>query len=122
MNKKYIIITLICLFVSLVSGIITNDLLMGGPILFTGLLCAYLATEARRSNYIVSLINYILMGYVSLKNNLYGIAFFYIFIFSSLQISGYINWNKNLDEEKNVIVREFTLKNSIKNHLAKKSA
>ena len=113
MNKKYIIITLICLFVSLVSGIITNDLLMGGSILFTGLLCAYLATEAKRSNYIVSLINYILMGYVSLKNNLYGIAFFYIFIFSSLQIHGYITWKDNVDEEDTVSVREFTLKNSI---------
>lgn len=112
LNKKYFNFTLTCLIISLVSGLITNDLLMGGTILFTGLLCAYLATEGKRLNYIISLINYLLMGYVSLKNNLYGIAFFYIFIFSSLQISGYITWNKNLDEDNNVIVREFTLKNS----------
>ncbi len=53
------------------------------------------------------------MGYVSFKNNLYEIFFFYIFIFSPLQVKGYITWNKNLDEDKNVKVRAFTLKNSI---------
>lgn len=113
MNKKYLIIIITCFIISLVSGLITNDPLLGGSILFTGLLCAYLASEAKRSNYIISLINYLLMGYVSLKNNLYGIAFFYIFIFSSLQIHGYITWKSNTDEEDTVSVREFTLKNSI---------
>ncbi len=53
------------------------------------------------------------MGYVSFKNNLYGIFFFYIFIFSPIQVNGFITWNKNLDEEKNVKVRKFTLRNSI---------
>ena len=53
------------------------------------------------------------MGYVSFKNNLFGIFFFYIFIFSPLQIHGYVSWKKNLDKDKNVKVREFNLKNSI---------
>lgn len=113
MNKKYIIITGICIIISLISGILSNDILIGGTILLTGLLCAYFASEGKRSNYILGLINYILMGYVSFKNNLYGIFFFYIFIFSPLQVNGFITWNKNLDEEKNVKVRKFTLKNSI---------
>lgn len=39
--------------------------------------------------------------------------FFYIFIFSSLQINGYLTLKKNLDNVKNVQVREFNLKNSI---------
>lgn len=113
MNKKYIIITCICIIISLISGIISNDIIIGGIILLTGLLCAYFASEGKRINYILGLINYLLMGYVSFKNNLYGIFFFYIFIFSPLQVNGFITWNKNLNEEKNVIVREFTLKNSI---------
>lgn len=113
MNKKNLIITIIGLIISIITGIITNDLLIGGTILFTGFLCAYLATEGKRSNYIPSLINYLLMGYVAIKNNLYGIAIFYIFIFSPLQINGYLTWKDNLDEDNNVIVREFTLKNSI---------
>ncbi len=113
MNKKYIIITIICLIISLISGIISNDIIVGGAILLTGLLCAYFASEGKRINYILGLINYLLMGYVSFKNNLYGIFFFYIFIFSPLQINGFITWNKNLNEEKNIKVREFTLKNSI---------
>lgn len=113
MNIKYCIITSICIIISLISGILSNDLLIGGTVLLTGLLCAYFATEGKRINYILSLINYLLMGYVSLKNNLYGIFFFYIFIFSPLQIKGFFTWNNNLDENKNVKVREFTLKNSI---------
>lgn len=113
MNKRYLIITCICILISLVSGLISNDIIVGGTILLTGLLCAYFASEGKRINYILGLINYLLMGYVSFKNNLYGIFFFYVFIFSPLQVSGFITWNKNLDENKNVKVKEFTLKNSI---------
>ena len=113
MTKKNIIITTICILISVISGIITHDLLVGGIILATGLLCAYFASEGKRINYIMGLINYLLMGYVSFKNNLFGIFFFYIFIFSPLQVHGFISWKKNLNKENNVKVREFTLKNSI---------
>lgn len=113
MTKKYCIISFICIVISIISGIIAKDILVGGTILATGLLCSYFASEGKRINYILGLINYLLMGYVSFKNNLFGIFFFYIFIFSSLQIKGFLAWNKNLDENKNVKVREFTFKNSI---------
>ena len=53
------------------------------------------------------------MGYVAFLNNLYGIFFFYLFVFSPSQIIGYLNWNKNLDQDNNVKIRGFTLKNSI---------
>ena len=113
MKKKYLIITIICIIISIILGIIANDILVGGPILLTGLFCAYFASEGKRMNYILGLINYLLMGFVSFKNNLYGIFFFYTFVFSPLQINGFITWKKNLNAEKNVKVREFTLKNSI---------
>lgn len=113
MSKKNIIITIICIIISIICGIITNDLIIGGIVLATGLLCAYFASEGKRINYILGLINYLLMGYVSFRNNLFGIFFFYIFIFSPLQIYGFISWKKNLNKDDNVKVREFTLKNSI---------
>ncbi len=113
MNKKYTIVTLICIIMSVMSGIIVKDLVVGGTILATGLLCAYFASEGKRVNYILGLINYILMGYVAFKNNLFGIFFFYIFVFSPLQVHGYVSWKKNLNNDKNVKVREFNLKNSI---------
>ncbi len=113
MNKKYFIVTIICILLSIVSGIITDDLIIGGTILATGLLCSFFAGEGKRINYILGLINYLLMGYVSFKNNLYGIFFFYIFVFAPLQIRGYISWKKNSNDDDNVRVREFTLKNSI---------
>lgn len=113
MNKKYLVITILSLIISVISGIISNDLIIGGTILLTGLLCAYFASEGKRINYILGLINYLLMGYIAFKNNLFGIFFFYIFIFSPLQVNGFIIWNKNLNDDKNVKIREFTLKNSI---------
>ena len=113
MSKKYFVIIVMCLIISIISGIVSNDLLIGGTILLTGLLCAYFASEGKRINYILGLINYLLMGYVAFKNNLFGIFFFYLFVFSPLQVKGFITWNKNLNSDKNVKVREFTLKNSI---------
>lgn len=113
MNKKYAFIVSICLVLSIVSGIIAKDLIIGGTILLSGLLCAYFASEGKRINYIFGLINYILMGYVSLKNNLYGIFLFYIFIFAPLQVRGFITWKRNLNEDNNVKVREFNFRNSI---------
>lgn len=64
MKKKDLIISCICVIISLVSGIISNDIIVGGIILLTGLLCAYFASEGKRINYILGLINYLLMGYV----------------------------------------------------------
>lgn len=81
MNKKYFVVITICLIISIISGILSNDLLIGGTILLTGLLCAYFASEGKRINYVLGLINYLLMGYVAFKNNLFGIFFFYLFIY-----------------------------------------
>lgn len=111
--KKEQIIVAIFFILSLISGILSHDLIIGGTILFSGLLCAYLGSIGKKSTYTWGLINYLLMGIVSFKNNLFGIFFFYIFIFSPLQIQGYFSWNKNYKKDKTVKVREFTLKNSI---------
>jgi len=113
MNKKSLIVSFICVFISFIFGLLSHDVIIGGTILLTGLLCAYFASEGKRVNYLLGFINYLLMGYVSFKNQLFGIFFFYLFIFSPLQIKGFITWNHNLNQEKNVKVREFTKKNSI---------
>lgn len=113
MNKKYLIITIICFLISLISGILSHDILIGGLNLLTALLCAYFSSEGKRISYILGLINYLLIGYVSFMNHLYGLFIFGVIICPILQIQGYISWSKNLDEDKNVKVREFTLRNSI---------
>ncbi len=113
MNKKYVIVTLLCIGVSLVSGILSHDIFIGGINLLTALLCAYFSSEGKRISYILGFINYLFIGYVSFKNQLYGLFIFGVIICPILQIQGYLSWSKNLDEEKNVRVREFTLKNSI---------
>lgn len=112
MKQRYFIITFVTVIFSIILGILSHDLVIGGSILCTGLLNAYFAGEGKRCNYILGLMNYLLMGYVSFQNQLYGIFFFYIFIFAPLQIQGFINWKKNLDEGE-VKIREFNFKNSI---------
>lgn len=113
MNKKNTVITIICIIISSISGFITKDVAIGGFSLLTGLLCAYYASIGNRVNYLFGLINYLIIGYVAFKNNLYGIFFFYIFIFAPLQVQGFITWNKNLYSDSKVKIRQFTFKNSI---------
>lgn len=80
-RKKDFLVIIICIIISITSGIISNDLLVGGVTLLTGLLCAYFASEGKRINYVFGFINYLLMGYVAFKNDLFGIFLFYLFFF-----------------------------------------
>ena len=81
-------------------------------IIITSLLNSIFASNFKRKNYIYGLICYLLMGLVAYKNQIYGMFFFYIFIFSPLQIFGFINWNKK-DKNNNLEVRSFSTKNRI---------
>lgn len=112
-NKKELLIIIFSLILSIISGVISNDLVIGGSILFTSLLCSYYASIGKKVSYILGIINYLIMAYVYFENNLYGLFFFSIFIFTPLNISGFINWKNNQDEDNNVKVKEFTFKNSI---------
>ena len=97
MNKKYVIVTLLCIGVSLVSGILSHDIFIGGINLLTALLCAYFSSEGKRISYILGFINYLFIGYVSFKNQLYGLFIFGVIFCPILQIQGYLSWSKNLD-------------------------
>jgi nicotinamide mononucleotide transporter len=112
-NKQDLIISILSLIISIISGIISHDLILGGSLLLTTLLSSYFSSEGRSINYLFSFINCILIGYVGIKNGLYGYFIFYIFIFAPLQIIGYYLWHNHKDKHDSVIVRGFDLKNSI---------
>lgn len=101
------------MLLSIITGIMAKDLLVGGLNLATGILCAYFASEGKRINYILGIINVILIGYAAFNNHLYGTFFFYVFISTILQLVGFVMWKDNRDNENNVNVREFNLKISI---------
>ncbi len=113
MKLKKFIIPFSCILLSLLFGIITHDLWLGGSILASGLLCAYYSSIGKRCNYLLGFINYLLMGYVAFQNHLYGIFIFYLFVFLPLQVRGFFTWKKHLNEQDSVCVREFTVRNSI---------
>ena len=111
-NFKTLWVVAGALIFSIISGVVSHDLILGGATLFTGLLTGYFASVGKRCNYVFCLINYLLMGYVALNTHLYGTATFYLLVCSPLQIYGFINWGKNL-EKGNVKTRKFTIKTSI---------
>src|SRR5574344_1679601 len=110
--KDYIII-IGCLTISLISGYLSNDILIGGTILLTVLLCSYYSSNSKSINYLFGIINNAFVGYVGLKNGLNGYFIFNIFIFLPLQIVGYLLWKKHKDDKGEIILKEFTLKNSV---------
>ena len=107
------IVIIVSAIISIIIGIITKDAIIGSLILFTSIMNSYLASIGKKESYITGLISSILTSYVSLKNNLYGLFFFYLIIFAPMQVYGYINWKNNEDDSKNVKIRAFTLKNSL---------
>lgn len=112
-NKKNMIVIIVSAIISIIIGIISKDAIIGSLILFTSIMNSYLASIGKKESYITGLISSILTSYVSLKNNLYGLFFFYLIIFAPMQVYGYINWKNNEDDSKNVKIRTFTLKNSL---------
>lgn len=112
-NKKNMIVIIVSAITSIIIGIISKDAIIGSLILFTSIMNSYLASIGKKESYITGLISSILTSYVSLKNNLYGLFFFYLVIFAPMQVYGYINWKNNEDDSKNVKIRAFTLKNSL---------
>ena len=111
--KKNMIVIIVSSIISIIIGIISKDAIIGSLILFTSIMNSYLASIGKKESYITGLISSILTSYVSLKNNLYGLFFFYLIIFAPMQVYGYINWKNNEDDSKNVKIRAFTLKNSL---------
>lgn len=112
-NKRNLLVVVLSIMVSIISGILTRDLIIGGSILLTSLLCPYYQSIGKKSSFIIGLINCLLMAYACFKNNLYGTFLLCILFVAPSQIIGFINWNRNQDEDKNVKVRDFTFKNSI---------
>ncbi len=110
---KNLLITFLSLTLSIVLGILSHDLILGGTILFTGLLSAYYASIGRKGQYLISVINYALMGYAAFRNQLFGSATFYILACLPLQIWGFWQWGKNSNQSGEVNRRKFTFKTSI---------
>jgi nicotinamide mononucleotide transporter len=112
-SHKNLLITIVSLIISIILGILSHDIVLGGTILFTGLLSAYFASQGRKIQYLLSIINYALMSYAAFHNQLFGSASFYILACLPLQIWGFWQWGKNSDKSGEVKRRKFTFKTSV---------
>ena len=112
-KKKNIIYTIFIMVFSIICGIISKDYFLGTIILASGLLNSYYASVGKIYNYIFGAVYCALSGYVCLKTGLYGIAILSFAVYFPSQIHGYFSWKNKKNENKEVKVRGFTLKNSI---------
>lgn len=110
---KNLIVVFLSLLVSIILGFISHDLLLGGTILFTGLTSAYFASIGRKSQYLLSIVNYALMGYAAYRNQLFGSASFSIFVCIPLQFLGFWAWGRHSQKSGQVKTRKFTAKLSL---------
>lgn len=112
-KKKNIIYKIFIMVFSIICGIISKDYFLGTIILASGLLNSYYASVGKIYNYIFGAVYCALSGYVCLKTGLYGIAILSFAVYFPSQIHGYFSWKNKKNENKEVKVRGFTLKNSI---------
>lgn len=111
-DMKSAVVVLLSVVFSVVAGVVSQDVWLGGTVLLTGILTGYFASVGKRCSYVFSLINYLLMGYVAFNTQLYGTASFYVLVCAPLQIWGFVNWGKNLEKGK-VKARKFTVRTSV---------
>ena len=107
------IYTFLIIIFSLICGIISKDYFLGTLILICGLLNSYYASLGKIYNYIFGALYSLLSGYVCYINGLYGIAILSLLVYFPSQIQGYLSWNKKKDNNNEVEIRGFTIKNSI---------
>lgn len=111
--NKTIITTILIIVFSFVLGIISNDPIIGSIVLSTGILSIWFQVKGKAYNYIFACIYDICNAYISYKNNLYGLFLFSLLLHLPLNIYGFINWNKNKDDNNNVSFRKFNKTKSI---------
>lgn len=111
-KSRNFLIVLAALILSVVLGILSHDLILGGMILFTGLLSAYFASQGRKIQYLLSVVNYALMGYAAFRNQLFGSSGFYVLVCLPLQLWGFWQWGRNSDKTGEVKRRKFTIRTS----------
>lgn len=112
-TRKDFFIVAICGMFSFGLGMIFQDIFIGGTTLWTGLLNGYYAAKGNKINYLFGMLNYLFLGYIAYQNSLYGMFFFYIFLFAPLQMQGYFTWGKKSNQRNQFEIRAFTLQNSI---------
>lgn len=115
MRKKCIkiikeqLIPIIFIFVSVITGIVTNEIGLGIIIAASGLLNAWYASLGKSYNYIFGAIYCMFSAYVTYTNGLYGMTLFTIFVYFPSQILGWISWNKQKNKDSEVKIRRFNL-------------
>ena len=114
-NKKSVenIIYFVFLLIIIVNAFINNDYIPAVISAICGITYTALAGRGNPICYIFGLVGSFFYGYISYKNSLWGQLMLYMLYYVPMQISGFINWNKNLKTGKYEIVKTSLKKNEI---------
>lgn len=97
-NKEIFISLLVCI-ISVVIGTATENTLIGIVVLITGILNSYYGSIGKKVNFIIGVINNLALAYIAFKNNNYGLVIFNLLFFMPINIKGYFEWGKNLNDD-----------------------
>ena len=112
-SRKNITMIILCIVIPVAIGIMSNDIVVGGTLLATGLLSSYLAGIGKRSGYIFGIANDLLLAYVAFRNNLFGSFATNVFVFAPIELLGFILWSRNLDRNRDVKPKKLTTSKSL---------
>ena len=105
-ENKYEILGFILVYIILFSNaFITHDSWIALVSAFCGISYTILAGKGFPVCYLIGVIGSIFYSYLSLKSALWGNLILYMLYYVPMQITGFFQWNKNLKDGKNEIIK-----------------
>ena len=96
---KQILIPLLVCIISTIIGLTTDNTLLGIIVLITGILNSYYGSIGNKINFLIGIVNNLVLSYIAFKNNNYGLVIFNLFLFMPINIKGYFEWNNNSNKD-----------------------
>ena len=113
MKKKFDILLIVgVIILSLIVGLIFNDLI-GGITLAFGFLSAYYSAVGKWINYIFGILFSLIYAYINFINGLYGLVIFTVLVYLPVQIYGIISWIKTKDDDGVVFMNSWKAKHAV---------
>ena len=107
-ENKYEQIGFILVYIILfANALITHDSLIAFVSAFCGISYTILAGKGIPTCYLIGVVGSVFYSYLSFRSALWGNLILYACYYVPMQITGFFQWNKNLKDGKNEIVKTY---------------
>ena len=104
-NRHEIIGFLIVYFILFFNAFVTHDSILALASAFCGITYTILAGKGIPACYLIGVIGSAIYSYLSFQNALWGNLILYAGYYVPMQILGFFQWNKNLKQDMNEIIK-----------------